>query len=128
MNVTNGDRVKCVGNHCYKGKEGVVDRVEDVDGVPYVHASLDNGPKIIMRPGQFEVIQSSGEEAPKPGDKLVRETLTLLRRVRNCHRYSYGVRLKVLLAVQEETVSWGIELDREKEALDHKQEISTLHG
>ncbi len=103
MKVKEGDTIKYIGNHCYKGREGIVEQVEDVDGVEYIHSTLNgSGEKIITRPGQYKVIERGYTKAQEHTDKLSPEIIAQVHRVSNNQRYSISVRKKVLEDVQAE--------------------------
>jgi hypothetical protein len=97
-----GDRIKAIGSHSYKGREGVVTQCENIDGQVYVHASLDNGPTIIMRPGQFTVVKRAWVNSLAVEDRLSPEVLQHVRRVVNNWKISIPVRRKVLENVRKE--------------------------
>ena len=101
--VNEGDIVKAIGNHCYKGWDGVVVQVETVEGVDYVHASLNGtGEKIIMRSGQYKIVKRRIGE-PKPlRNVLLEEVMPHIRRIANNSRYSSEVREAVLSEVSSQ--------------------------
>lgn len=125
--VHEGDQIKVIGNHCYKGREGVVEQTEDADGELYVHAILnDSGEKIIMREGQCKVVRQGSPENHRK--TLLDEIRPHLERVRNNKRYSYGTRIDVLSAIGELCDTMLLELCGERDREDRKEEQSELHG
>lgn len=115
MDVQEGDIVKAIGNHCYKGHEGVVDHIEEVDGVEYSHVLLENGSKIIMRPGQYKLLRRADKRPSVPTDHLTSEVLPHIRRVAHNQRYTIAVRRKALENLQMEIQTMLTLLDYEEQ-------------
>ncbi len=104
--VKEGDTVKAIGNHCWRGREGIVEQVEDVEGTPFVHAIMDNNEKIIMRTGQYKVTKKGDEEPAALGTKLVDEVIPHIQRVVNNKRYSLGVRQNFVKRLRDELLAY----------------------
>ncbi len=104
--VREGDTIKAIGNHCWKGREGIVEQVQDVEGTSFVHAILDNDEKIIMRPGQYKVIKKGESEPTALGGKLLDEVLPHIQRVVNNKRYSLKVRQNFVKRLRDELLAY----------------------
>jgi len=110
-----GDTVKALGSHCYKGREGVVESMEDVEGTLYPHVRLNGtGEKIIMREGQYAVTKRGmADSQPKT---LMDEIQPVLERIRNNKHYSFDVRESVLAEVSNLCEDMIEDLERERES------------
>ena len=116
--VKEGDTVRAIGNHCWKGREGIVEQVEDVEGTLYVHVTMDNGETIIMRPGQYKVVKRGNEEPIPAADRLSPLFIKQIRFIGNNHRYGIDIRKRVLENGKAEIETLLLMLDHEKECLD----------
>lgn len=112
--IKEGDLVKAIGNHCWKGREGIVVQVEDIDGDLFVHVLMDHDVKIIMRPGQYKVIKSGTVASPPSGNKLAQEVLPHIQRVVNNKRYSPETRQDFVRILRDELLIYAEGLFRSK--------------
>jgi hypothetical protein len=107
--VNEGDSVKIVGNHCYKGREGLVIRVDIIDHIPFIHVSLNGtGDTLIVRPEYYKVTRRGDRKAASLHTVLVEEVMPHIRRIANCPRYSVAVRRETLSRIVQE-ISFIIE-------------------
>lgn len=120
-----GDTVKATGNHCYKGREGVVIKVEDVDGTPYIHISLNgDGTKIIMRPGQYEVTKrgkGNGNHVT-----LSEQVVNVIDSIANNGRYGLTTRIDTLEIVREHLDEVMKELEAQRDAKEWSDDIGSV--
>ncbi len=94
--VSEGDTIKVIGNHSWRGHEGIVEQVEDLEGEVFVHTHMDNDQHIILRPGQYKVTKRDTELPGDTGERLSAEVLPHIHRVTNNHKISKAVRAQFL--------------------------------
>lgn len=52
-----GDRIRIVESHMYAGQGGIVEDIKGIGADFYIHAQLDIGGSIILRPKQYEIVE-----------------------------------------------------------------------
>lgn len=125
--VREGDAIKVIGNHCWKGREGIVEQVEDVDGDYFVHASMNGaGEKIILRPGQYKMVKRG--DGTHKRELLMDGALRPIRQIAVNTKYGLAMRIDTLKALRTEIDEHLKNLEGERDVKDHEQELGTLRG